>query len=86
MTTDFVERAGMQTPARRAASAQFKHALAAHDIELVRLSWCDLHGTLRTKTLTVAAAIKALDAGVSMVSMASVLARTCTAAAGLALH
>ena len=68
MTTDFVERAGMQTPARRAASAQFKHALAAHNIELVRLSWCDLHGTLRTKTLTVAAAIKALDAGVSMVS------------------
>ena len=37
-------------------------------LELVRFAWCDTHGTLRGKTLTASAAIKALDQGVGMVS------------------
>ena len=37
-------------------------------VELVRFAWCDLHGMLRGKTLTAAAAIKALRTGVGMVS------------------
>jgi glutamine synthetase len=36
-------------------------------VELVRLAWCDTHGVLRGKTLTAAAAIKALNDGVGMV-------------------
>ena len=34
----------------------------------MRFGWCDLHGVLRGKTLTAKAAIKALRAGVGMVS------------------
>jgi glutamine synthetase len=34
----------------------------------VRFGWCDLHGVLRGKTLTAKAAVKALRAGVGMVS------------------
>ena len=37
-------------------------------IELVRVVWADVHGTLRGKALTPAAAAKALDHGVSLVS------------------
>ena len=37
-------------------------------IELVRFAWCDTHGQLRGKTLTRQAALRALDAGVGMVS------------------
>ena len=37
-------------------------------VELVRFAWCDVHGMLRGKTLTAAAAIKALRSGVGMVS------------------
>lgn len=34
----------------------------------MRFGWCDLHGVLRGKTLTAKAAVKALRAGVGMVS------------------
>jgi glutamine synthetase len=37
-------------------------------VELVRFAWCDTHGMLRGKTLTAAAAVKALRNGVGMVS------------------
>ncbi len=37
-------------------------------LELVRFAWCDTHGMLRGKTLTAAAAVKALRSGVGMVS------------------
>ena len=42
--------------------------IAASSVELVRFAWCDTHGMLRGKTLTKAAALKALKSGVGMVS------------------
>jgi glutamine synthetase len=42
--------------------------IAASGVETVRFGWCDAHGTIRCKTLTVAAALKALRCGVGMVS------------------
>jgi glutamine synthetase len=42
--------------------------IEASGLELVRFGWCDLHGVLRGKTLTAKAAVKALRAGVGMVS------------------
>ena len=43
-------------------------SIAASGVELVRFAWCDTHGMLRGKTLTAAAAIRALRSGVGMVS------------------
>jgi glutamine synthetase len=68
MSVTFAERAGAQTPERQDASARVRRELESGAIDRVRLSWCDLHGNLRTKTLTAAAALKALDAGIGMVS------------------
>ncbi len=42
--------------------------IAASGVETVRFGWCDAHGTVRCKTLTTAAALKALSRGVGMVS------------------
>ena len=38
------------------------------EIEQVRFSWCDIHGTTRTKTLMLEFARQALRSGVGMVS------------------
>jgi glutamine synthetase len=42
--------------------------IAEQGLELVRFGWCDLHGTVRGKTLVAAAAERALREGVGMVS------------------
>ncbi len=68
MSLSFAERAGMHSAERRAACERVRGQIASGAIERVRLSWCDVHGTLRTKTLMPAAALKALDAGLGMVS------------------
>lgn len=47
---------------------QLAEAIAQSEVELVRFSWCDIHGMLRGKALTAKAAIKALQTGISMVS------------------
>ena len=68
MSGSLAERAGAQTDERRAACERVRREIASGAIERVRMSWCDVHGTLRSKTLMPAAAAKALDAGLGMVS------------------
>ena len=49
------------------AIARTAQAITREGLELVRFAWCDAHGMLRGKTLTAAAAIRAMRAGVGMV-------------------
>ena len=51
-----------------AALARCAKLIETNGLELVRFAWCDAHGMLRGKTLTAAAALKALRSGVGMVS------------------
>jgi glutamine synthetase len=64
----FAETCGIHDAAREAAAQNTARLIEASGVELVRFGWCDLHGVLRGKTLTAKAAIKALRAGVGMVS------------------
>ena len=66
--TSFAERCGIHDAAREAALQRTMRLIEASGIELVRFSWCDLHGVLRGKTLTAQAAAAALRDGVGMVS------------------
>ncbi|MDH4374736.1 MAG: glutamine synthetase family protein [Ramlibacter sp.] len=68
MSLSFAARAGVQNAERQAAIERVRSQIGSGAIERVRLSWCDVHGTLRSKTLMPAAALKALDAGIGMVS------------------
>jgi glutamine synthetase len=61
----FAERCGRHDPAAHAALLA---ALQAQGVARVRIGWCDLHGVLRGKTLTLPALAAALEDGVSMVS------------------
>jgi glutamine synthetase len=65
--TRFSERCGLHDAAREAAVARFAERLSADRLELVRVAWCDLHGVTHSKTLTAAAALRAMDDGVGMV-------------------
>ena len=56
------------TPERDQAIACVAAQIQAHNIELVRVAWCDLHGNLRSKTLVARSAIQALHEGVGTVS------------------
>lgn len=47
---------------------QLAEAIAQSQVELVRFSWCDIHGMLRSKALTAKSAIQSLKTGISMVS------------------
>ncbi len=66
--TTFAHRCGIATPERDQAIARVAEQLQSHNIELVRFAWCDLHGSLRSKTLVASSAVKALHEGVGMVS------------------
>ena len=48
--------------------AELRQRIASSSLELIRFAWCDPHGQLRGKTLTRTAALRALDAGVGLVS------------------
>ena len=61
----FAERCGRHDPA---AAAALIAALSEQGVERVRVGWCDLHGVLRGKTLTLPALATALRDGISMVS------------------
>ena len=50
------------------ALAHCRQQIQDSSLELIRFAWCDPHGQLRGKTLTRTAALRALDAGVGMVS------------------
>ena len=47
----FAARCGVQDAAREAACLRAAAAIEASKVDAVRLSWCDLHGQLRGKTL-----------------------------------
>jgi len=64
----FAERCGLHDAAREAAAQRTASLIEASGLELVRFGWCDVHGTVRGKTLTARAAIRALRQGVGMVS------------------
>ena len=66
--TSFAVRCGVHDAAREEAVARVAQAIAAQGLELVRFSWCDLHGILRGKTLVAAAAQRALHEGLGLVS------------------
>ena len=59
---------GVHDAPRETACAQLMQRLAAAQVDQVRVGWCDLHGTLRGKTLMPAAVPGALRDGVGMVS------------------
>jgi len=63
----FAHHCGVDSEQRNADLRQAIRSIETSGVELVRLTWCDTHGMLRGKTLTTAAAIKALDDGVGMV-------------------
>ena len=68
VVTGFAERYGVHDAARQAALQRSASLIEASGVELVRFTWCDLHGMLRGKTLVASAAIKAMMSGVGMVS------------------
>jgi glutamine synthetase len=65
--TRFSERCGVHDDVREHALVRFGERLSADRIELVRIAWCDLHGVTHSKTLTAAAALRAMHDGVGMV-------------------
>jgi glutamine synthetase len=66
--TTFASRCGVDVAERRLAVQRCLQRLRDHEIDEVRVVWPDVHGTLRGKALTPAAAASALDDGVGLVS------------------
>ncbi len=64
----FAQRCGIHDAAREEAWRRTARLIEASGVELVRFSWCDLHGVTRGKGLVASAAIKAMNEGVGMVS------------------
>lgn len=64
----FAARCGIDDAARREASEQLLQRLRDEHIDRVRVSWCDLHGVLRGKTVMAKAVDDALRDGIGMVS------------------
>lgn len=50
------------------STGTFAEQVATKGLQEVRVAWCDLHGALRTKSLSPAAALSAMDKGIGMVS------------------
>ena len=66
--SSFAQRCGAHDAAREEAVQRTARTLQDNGLELVRISWCDMHGFLRGKTLTAAAAARAMHDGIGMVS------------------
>ena len=66
--TSFAQKCGMHNAARQSALERTTQLIEASGVELVRFSWCDLHGMLRCKTLMASQAIDAMMNCVGMVS------------------
>ena len=64
----FIERHGLWTAAQRQAAAELPRRIEADGIEIVRLSFPDLHGILRGKALLSAALPGALAEGCPITS------------------
>ena len=66
--SSFAQRCGVHDAARAEAVTRVARLIEAQGLELVRFSWCDLHGMLRGKTLVGSAAARALEDGIGLVS------------------
>ena len=66
--SSFAERCGLHDAAREQALLRTARLIEASGVELVRFSWCDLHGVTRGKTLAAGAAARAMREGVGLVS------------------
>ncbi len=66
--TTFAQRCGLHNPIRQEQVTAAAAQIEARGIDLVRVTWCDLHGISRSKTLTARAAIHAMQEGMGMVS------------------
>ncbi|MDH4051123.1 MAG: glutamine synthetase family protein [Rubrivivax sp.] len=66
--TPFAERCGQHDAARVAACEALLKRVRDERMDSVRLVWCDLHGSLRGKTLMPGALADALQQGVSLVA------------------
>ena len=66
--SSFAEHCGIHDTQRQHALEHTQQLINASGIELVRFAWCDLHGTLRGKTLVASAAAKAMLDGMGLVS------------------
>ena len=66
--TSFAERCGVHDAARAQALSVATARMEARGLDLIRISWHDLHGIARGKTLTRTAAVRALREGIGMVS------------------
>ncbi len=66
--SSFAEYCGIHDATRQRALEQTQALIQASGIELVRFAWCDLHGTLRGKTMVASAAAKAMLDGMGLVS------------------
>ena len=64
----FAQRCGLHDAVRALACERALCTLRDLGLERVRVSWCDLHGALRTKTLMPGAAAEALHDDLGMVS------------------
>lgn len=65
--THFVDKCNINSNERNEYVREAIKKLEKSGVQLVRMGWCDIHGVLRGKTLTTAAAIQALSDGVGMV-------------------
>jgi glutamine synthetase len=64
----FAQRCGIHDANREQALVQLARQIEDSGLELVRVAWCDIHGTLRGKTLVASTVVDALRNGVGMVS------------------
>jgi glutamine synthetase len=68
MSASFAQHCGVADAGWQAAVARTTDAIRASGVEWLRVGWCDLHGGVRSKTLSVRAALSALHQGVGMPS------------------
>ena len=66
--TTFAQRCGVHDAAREEACQRTVRAIDSAGLDFVRVTWCDLHGVTRGKTLVASAVRRALEQGVGMVS------------------
>jgi glutamine synthetase len=61
--TTFIEKHGLRSDDERLLAEEIARRVEADKLRYVRLAWCDTHGYVRAKTLTVRAFLSALAGG-----------------------
>ena len=64
----FAARCGLESSARAAQAQAVLQRCRQEGIDTVRVAWCDLHGLMRGKALSLRALERAFDDGVGLVS------------------